>query len=85
MGAMMSRLGVFVAVIAMVVFCYRLILREEAELKASQATPTARRCRVCGPPRGRVFLPPDAKPGGGKELRQNLGTGDLRQRLSLMP
>jgi protein-S-isoprenylcysteine O-methyltransferase Ste14 len=36
MGAMMSRLGFLVAVIAMVVFCYRLILREEAELQASQ-------------------------------------------------
>ena len=35
-GAMMSRLGVFVAVLAMLVFCYRLILREEAELHASQ-------------------------------------------------
>jgi protein-S-isoprenylcysteine O-methyltransferase Ste14 len=36
MGAMMSRLGFFVAVIAMLVFCYRLILREEAELRANQ-------------------------------------------------
>jgi protein-S-isoprenylcysteine O-methyltransferase Ste14 len=36
MGAMMSRLGFFVAVVAMVVFCYRLILREESELQATQ-------------------------------------------------
>ena len=36
MGAMMSRIGFFVAVVAMFVFCYRLILREEAELQASQ-------------------------------------------------
>ncbi len=36
MGAMMSRLGFFVAVVAMLVFCYRLILREEAELQADQ-------------------------------------------------
>src|SRR5437879_7881923 len=36
MGAMMSRPGFFVAVVAMLVFCYRLILREEAELQASQ-------------------------------------------------
>lgn len=35
-GAMMSRLGFFVAVVAMLVFCYRLILREEAELQANQ-------------------------------------------------
>jgi protein-S-isoprenylcysteine O-methyltransferase Ste14 len=36
MGAMMSRIGFFVAIIAMLVFCYRLIFREEAELQASQ-------------------------------------------------
>lgn len=36
MGAMMSRVGFFVAVVLMVVFCYRLILREEGDLLASQ-------------------------------------------------
>jgi protein-S-isoprenylcysteine O-methyltransferase Ste14 len=36
MGAMMSRTGFLVAVLAMVVFCYRLILREESDLQASQ-------------------------------------------------
>lgn len=36
MGALMSRSGFFVAVVAMVVFCYRLILREEAELETTQ-------------------------------------------------
>ena len=36
LGAMMSRLGFFVAVVAMLVFCYRLILREETELQAVQ-------------------------------------------------
>ena len=36
MGAMMSRIGFFVAVAAMLVFCYRLIFREEAELQASR-------------------------------------------------
>jgi hypothetical protein len=36
MGAMMSRTGFLVAVVAMLVFCYRLILREEAELQADQ-------------------------------------------------
>ena len=35
MGAMMSRTGFLVAVVAMLVFCHRLILREEAELQAS--------------------------------------------------
>jgi protein-S-isoprenylcysteine O-methyltransferase Ste14 len=36
MGAMMSRTGFIVALAAMMVFCYRLILREEAELQTSQ-------------------------------------------------
>jgi protein-S-isoprenylcysteine O-methyltransferase Ste14 len=36
LGAMMSRPGFFVAVAAMLVFCYRLIFREEADLEASQ-------------------------------------------------
>jgi len=36
MGSMMSRTGFFVAVLAMLVFCYRLILREEDELQAHQ-------------------------------------------------
>ena len=36
LGAMMSRLGFFVAVVAMLVFCYRLILREETDLQAGQ-------------------------------------------------
>ena len=39
LGAMMSRTGFFVAVIAMLVFCYRLIFREEADLEASQGEP----------------------------------------------
>jgi protein-S-isoprenylcysteine O-methyltransferase Ste14 len=36
MGAMMSRIGFFVGIVAMEVFCYRLIFREETELQASQ-------------------------------------------------
>jgi protein-S-isoprenylcysteine O-methyltransferase Ste14 len=36
MGSMMSRTGFLVVVVAMLVFCYRLINREEAELQASQ-------------------------------------------------
>ena len=38
MGAMMSRIGFFMAIVAMLVFCYRLILREESDLQASQGT-----------------------------------------------
>jgi protein-S-isoprenylcysteine O-methyltransferase Ste14 len=36
LGSMMSRLGFFVVVAAMIVFCYRLIFREESELLANQ-------------------------------------------------
>lgn len=36
LGAMMSRTGFFVAIVAMLVFCYRLIFREETELQANQ-------------------------------------------------
>ena len=36
LGSMMSRLGFMAAVVAMLVFCYRLILREEGELQAEQ-------------------------------------------------
>jgi len=36
MGSMMSRLGFFVAVAAMLIFSYRLIFREEADLQADQ-------------------------------------------------
>ena len=39
MGAMMSRSGLAVCVAAMIVFSYRLIFREEAELSASQGKP----------------------------------------------
>jgi protein-S-isoprenylcysteine O-methyltransferase Ste14 len=42
MGSMMSRIGFFVVVAAMLVFCYRLIVREEAELSASQGEPYER-------------------------------------------
>ena len=36
LGSMMSRVGFCVAVVAMLVFCYRLIFREESELQAGQ-------------------------------------------------
>jgi len=36
MGALASRIGFFFLTVMMVVFCYRLILREEAELSAAQ-------------------------------------------------
>jgi protein-S-isoprenylcysteine O-methyltransferase Ste14 len=46
MGAMMSRLGFVVALLAMLVFCYRLIFREEAELRASQGESYEAYCRA---------------------------------------
>ncbi|HEX8816336.1 MAG TPA: isoprenylcysteine carboxylmethyltransferase family protein [Terriglobales bacterium] len=46
MGAMMSRLGFVVAVVLMLVFCYRLIFREEAELRASQGESYAAYCKA---------------------------------------
>jgi protein-S-isoprenylcysteine O-methyltransferase Ste14 len=39
LGSMMSRTGFLVAVVGMLVFCYRLIVREEAELQANQGQP----------------------------------------------
>jgi protein-S-isoprenylcysteine O-methyltransferase Ste14 len=39
LGAMMSRVGFLVALVAMLAFSYRLILREEAELQANQGEP----------------------------------------------
>jgi hypothetical protein len=39
LGLMMNRIGFPVAVVATVIFCYRLILREEADLGASQGKP----------------------------------------------
>jgi protein-S-isoprenylcysteine O-methyltransferase Ste14 len=42
MGAMMSRSGYLVALVAMPVFCLRLILREESDLQASQGEMYAR-------------------------------------------
>jgi protein-S-isoprenylcysteine O-methyltransferase Ste14 len=47
MGAMMSRTGCIAAVILMLVFCFRLILREESDLQAGQGETYARyRSRV---------------------------------------
>jgi protein-S-isoprenylcysteine O-methyltransferase Ste14 len=42
MGALMSRIGFFLSIGMMLVFCYRLILREESDLQASQGEQYAR-------------------------------------------
>jgi protein-S-isoprenylcysteine O-methyltransferase Ste14 len=44
LGAMMSRIGFIVAVVLMLVFCYRLILREEADLRTTQGDSYQRYC-----------------------------------------
>jgi protein-S-isoprenylcysteine O-methyltransferase Ste14 len=44
LGAMMSRLGFVVAITAMLLFCYRLILREEADLRATQGVSYQQYC-----------------------------------------
>src|SRR5580658_9450220 len=62
LGAMMSRLGFFVAVIAMLVFCYRLILREESDLQASQGE-QYRRYRSAVPRLWPSFAPRTASAG----------------------
>ena len=84
MGAMMSGLGFFVAVAAMLVFCYRLIFREEAGLAGQHEVNSSRniagRCRVCGLCRGRASLPLDGEKSGARDSRRNRGTGDLRRR-----
>jgi protein-S-isoprenylcysteine O-methyltransferase Ste14 len=64
MGSMMSRVGFVVAVIAMFVFCYRLILREEAELLVSQGTGYQAYCRAV--PRLWVSWSPRIPPAGHK-------------------
>jgi protein-S-isoprenylcysteine O-methyltransferase Ste14 len=46
LGSMMSRAGFVFAVVAMWVFCYRLILREESELRASQGACFETYCRA---------------------------------------
>jgi protein-S-isoprenylcysteine O-methyltransferase Ste14 len=46
LGALMSRVGFFAVVIAMTVFCYRLILREESELRAAQGAGYEAYCKA---------------------------------------
>lgn len=46
MGALMSRTGFFLAVAIMLLVCYRLILREESELQASQGATYERYCNM---------------------------------------
>ena len=78
MGAMMSRTGFFVAILAMLVFCYRLIFREEAELQASQGERYETYCKAV--PRLRPSLWPRIASAGRKGnwtagSRQNHGIG----------
>jgi protein-S-isoprenylcysteine O-methyltransferase Ste14 len=68
LGAMMSRVGFVLAVILMLVFCYRLILREEGELAASQGASYRAYCsRV--PRLWPGFLPRVAASGGRQDWK----------------
>ncbi|MGB6942964.1 MAG: isoprenylcysteine carboxylmethyltransferase family protein [Bryobacteraceae bacterium] len=62
LGAMMSRTGFFVAILAMLAFCYRLIFREEAELQANQGDAYERYRRAV--PRLWPTLAPRVAPSG---------------------
>lgn len=83
MGTMMSRTGFLVAVVAMLVFCYRLILREETELQVSLGEQYKGYSKVV-PRLWPSLWPRIASAGrqasGLKDSRQNPGIGDLRQR-----
>ena len=46
MGALASRIGFFVLFVMMVAFCYRLILREEAELSAAKGAHYEQYCKA---------------------------------------
>jgi protein-S-isoprenylcysteine O-methyltransferase Ste14 len=46
MGALLSRIGFFVAFAAMLAFCYRLIFREESELAITQGEQYNRYCKA---------------------------------------
>ena len=88
LGAMMSRIGFFVAIVAMLVFCYRLIFREESELQAVRASSTSatnKPCRVCGPRWRRALRRRAAKPLGGQDSKRNSGAGDSPWRLPRLP
>jgi protein-S-isoprenylcysteine O-methyltransferase Ste14 len=62
LGAMMSRLGFVVAIAAMLLFCYRLILREEADLRTTQGDSYQRYCAAV--PRLFPALTPRTAPSG---------------------
>jgi len=64
LGSMMSRAGFVFAVVAMWVFCYRLILREESELRASQGARFEVYCRAV--PRLWPALRPGTASAGGQ-------------------
>ena len=62
-GFMASRVGFFVLVVGMIVFCYRLILREEAGIAASQGESYRAYCAAV--PRLLPALHPKLPPAGG--------------------
>ena len=88
MGAMMSRLGFFVVVVAMLVFCYRRSCGKRPnfrQIKAQSTRPTEKRCHVFGQLHGRALRPPDATPSGLTDSRQNPGIGASQRHLQPLP
>jgi protein-S-isoprenylcysteine O-methyltransferase Ste14 len=70
LGAMMSRSGFFLAIVLMVVFCYRLILREESELGANQGAQFDAYCKAVP----RLFFSPAPRiPSSGRAADWNAG------------
>src|SRR5271165_786276 len=63
-GLMASRIGFFILVVGMIVFCYRLILREEAGIAASQGDSYRAYCAAV--PRLLPALRPKLPPAGSK-------------------
>ena len=80
LGAMTSRVGFFVLTLGMLWFCYRLILREEAELSTVQGESYAQYRKAIPRfwPALRARVPADqAKPTGLRALKLKPGSGDF--------
>jgi len=88
LGLMMNRIGCPVAIVATVVLCYRLILREEAELGAIQGKPyQAYRDAVprLWPSPWPRLASAGGSPGGPRDSKRNCGAGVSPRRCWLSP
>jgi protein-S-isoprenylcysteine O-methyltransferase Ste14 len=70
LGSMMSRSGFALVIVLMVVFCYRLILREESELRAAQGASFDAYCKAVP----RLFFSPSPRiPSSGRAANWSAG------------